>query len=240
MILKRHIMKSKIGKIDCFIPCRKKGDFINNLNFLELEGIRLVEHSIITANRSNLFKNIYIVTNDAESANILLKKYSYLKLIIVRNTQEPFYLMLKKINQKTINFSSSICVLLPNYPFKSASTIKKIFSEYMKRKTNLLISVTTISNFFYSNNLLSIDGINFSNKVTKRKDIDPLYRVAGGIFFYNQKSQNIKMKRLLKKKIYLLNEHESFGIYSLYDFIKASSLFDIDTSILNKLIKNIH
>ena len=77
-------------------------------------------------------------------------------------------------------------------------------------------------------------------KVTKRKDIDPLYRVAGGIFFYNQKSQNIKMKRLLKKKIYLLNEHESFGIYSLYDFIKASSLFDIDTSILNKLIKNIH
>ena len=48
------------------------------------------------------------------------------------------------------------------------------------------------------------------------------------------------MKRLLKKEIYLLNEHESFGIYSLYDFIKASSLFDIDSSILNKLIKNIH
>jgi hypothetical protein len=48
------------------------------------------------------------------------------------------------------------------------------------------------------------------------------------------------MKRLLKKEIYLLNEHESFGIYSLYDFIKASSLFDIDSSILKKLISSNH
>ena len=54
-------MKLKSGKIDCFIPCRKKGDFINNLNFLELEGIKLVEHSIISAKKSNLFKNIYLI-----------------------------------------------------------------------------------------------------------------------------------------------------------------------------------
>ena len=57
-------MKLKNGNIDCFIPCRKKGDFINNLNFLELEGIKLVEHSIITAERTKLFKNIYLITND--------------------------------------------------------------------------------------------------------------------------------------------------------------------------------
>ena len=240
MILKGHIMKSKIGKIDCFIPCRKKGDFINNLNFLELEGIKLVEHSIIIAKKSNLFKNIYIVTNDKESANILVKKYSFLKFIIVKNTQEPFNLMIKRINQKMSNLTSSICVLLPNYPFKSVTTIKKIFLEYKKRKTNLIISVTALNNFFYDNRSSFINGINFSNKIRKRKDIVPLYKVAGGIFFYSKKFQNIKMNSFLKKEIYLLNEHESFGIYSLYDFIKASSLFDIDTSILNKLIKNIH
>ena len=34
MTLKGHIMKLKNGDIDCFIPCRKKGDY--NLNFLEL------------------------------------------------------------------------------------------------------------------------------------------------------------------------------------------------------------
>ena len=240
MILKRHIVKLKPGKIDCFIPCRKKGDFINNLNFLELEGLQLVEHSIIIAKKSNLFNNIYIITNDKESANILLMKYSYLKLILVKNTQEPFYLMIKKINKRKIDFSSSICVLLPNYPFKSATTIKNIFLEYKKRKTNLLLSVAILNNFFYTNKSSFINGINFSNKIKNKKDIDPLYKVAGGIFFYNKKFQNFKMNKLFKKEIYLVNEHESFGIYSLYDFIKASSLFNIDSSILNKLIKNNH
>tara|TARA_B100000767_G_C19697201_1_gene506732 strand:+ start:341 stop:1042 length:702 start_codon:yes stop_codon:yes gene_type:complete len=233
-------MKLKIGKIDCFIPCRKKGDFINNLNFLELEGIKLVEHSIIIAKKSNLFKNIYIVTNDKESANILVKKYSFLKFIIVKNTQEHFNLMIKKINQKIIDLSSDICVLLPNYPFKSVATIKNIFFEYKKRKTNLMISATAVNNFFYNNKSSFLKAINFSNNIKKRKDIPPLYKVAGGIFFYNKNFQNIKMNSFLKKEIYLLNEHESFGIYSLYDFIKASSLFDIDSSILKKLISSNH
>jgi CMP-N-acetylneuraminic acid synthetase len=106
---------------------------------------------IIIAKKSNLFKNIYIVTNDKESANILVKKYSFLKFIIVKNTQEPFNLMIKRINQKMSNLTSSICVLLPNYPFKSVTTIKKIFLEYKKRKTNLIISVTALNNFFYDN-----------------------------------------------------------------------------------------
>ena len=46
------------------------------------------------------------------------------------------------------------------------------------------------------------------------------------------------MNKFMKKEIFILNEHESFGIYSLYDFIKASALFDIDNSILKKLINS--
>ena len=231
-------MKLKIGKIDCFIPCRKKGDFINNLNFLELEGIKLVEHSIISAKKSNLFKNIYLVTNDIQSANELINKYPYTKLISVKNTSEPFYLMIKKINKKVIGMSKNICVLLPNYPFKSPQTINKIFVEYKKRKVNLMASAMKMNNFLYNDNLKFINAINFSKKIKKKKDIPALYKICGGIFFYNKNYQNLEMNKFMKKEIFILNEHESFGIYSLYDFIKASALFDIDNSILKKLINS--
>ena len=117
-------MKLKNGDIDCFIPCRKKGDFINNLNFLELGGIKLVEHSIITAVRTKLFKNIYLITDDEISSRKLIIKYPHLKLILVKNTHEPFYKMIKK-NNKIKDLSENICVLLPNYPFKSSSTVKE-------------------------------------------------------------------------------------------------------------------
>ena len=126
MTLKGHIMKLKNGDIDCFIPCRKKGDFINNLNFLELGGIKLVEHSILIAGRTKLFKNIYLITDDKKAAQRLVLKYPYLKFILVKNTYDPFYLMIKKNTNKIKKLSENICVLLPNYPFKSQTTIKNL------------------------------------------------------------------------------------------------------------------
>ena len=53
-------------------------------------------------------------------------------------------------------------------------------------------------------------------------------------FFYKKKISRFTKKKFKKIETYLLDEHESFGIYSLYDFIKASSLLDIDKSILKK------
>ena len=236
MILKGRTMKLKNGNIDCFIPCRKKGDFINNLNFLELEGIKLVEHSIITAERTKLFKNIYLITNDKNSAEKLVIKYPYLKFILVKNTRDPFYKMIKNNNKKIKKLSENICVLLPNYPFKSSITIKKIYNEYKKRKLKLIISIAKLNNFFYQDKSSVVDCINYSKSARTKKDIKPLYKLSGGIFFYKKNNQDLQRKSFKKKETYLLDDHESFGIYSLYDFIKASSLFDIDKSILKKMI----
>ena len=57
--------------IDCFIPCRKKGDFINNLNFLELEEKKLVEHSVIVAKESKIFRSIYLISDEKKK----MRKY---------------------------------------------------------------------------------------------------------------------------------------------------------------------
>ena len=63
-----------VKKIDCFIPCRKNGDFLKNLNFLEIDDIKLVEHTIKTSISSKLFRNIYLLTNDKTSFDKLKKK----------------------------------------------------------------------------------------------------------------------------------------------------------------------
>ena len=59
--------------MNCFIPCRKKGDEIENLNFLELEGKKLVEYSIIAALKTNIFNKIFIISDDKTSARKLIK-----------------------------------------------------------------------------------------------------------------------------------------------------------------------
>ena len=75
MISKKLSLKLKIGKMNCFIPCRKKGDKIDNLNFLELEGKKLVEYSIIVAMESKLFDKIFVISDDKSTAKKLMIKY---------------------------------------------------------------------------------------------------------------------------------------------------------------------
>ena len=65
-----------VKKIDCFIPCRKNGDFLKNLNFLEIDHIKLVEHTINCSIKSKLFRNIYILTNDKTSFFSLMSSFS--------------------------------------------------------------------------------------------------------------------------------------------------------------------
>ena len=68
---------NKKNKIDCFIPCRKNGDFLKNLNFLKIDKIQLVEHTIINSINSKIFENIYLITNDKKSFFKIKKKFPF-------------------------------------------------------------------------------------------------------------------------------------------------------------------
>lgn len=226
-----------VKKIDCFIPCRTSGDFLKNLNFLEFDKMQLVEHTITKSIDTNLFRNIYLLTNDKRSFLNLQKKYNSLKIINTKSKKEPFYTIIHKLNKKKY-FSdlSDICVLLPNYPFKSGKTILETYNKY--KINNLNFIATTKKNFFFYYNLHKdqFKSINFSKKIKNRKEISPLYNLAGGIFIYSSKNTKFNLNRINKENLFFINEHEGFGIYSLYDFITASSLVDIDQSILLKML----
>ena len=222
--------------MNCFIPCRKKGDEIENLNFLELEGKKLVEYSIITALKSNLFNKIFIISDDKESASQLLKTYPQIDFIYEKKTKKPFYEMLNELNKKQKILTDEICVLLPNFPFKSIKTIRKIYSIFVKKRLSFIASASKQNKFIYKKNREMITEINYSKKIKDKYKIPPLFYISGGVFFYKKENSILNFSKFKSKQLYLLNEHESFGIYSLYDFIKASSLFNIDQSIINKLL----
>ena len=145
--------------------------------------------------------------------------------------------MLNDLNKKQNFLTNEICVLLPNFPFKSIKTIKKIYSTFKKKKLLFIASAFKQNKFIYKKNKDLITEINFSKKIKDKYKIPPIYNVSGGIFFYKKESSRLNFSKFKAEQLYLLNEHESFGIYSLYDFIKASSLFNIDQSIINKLLK---
>jgi CMP-N-acetylneuraminic acid synthetase len=227
-----------VRKIDCFIPCRKNGDFLKNLNFLEIDQLKLVEHTINCSINSGLFRNIYILTNDKKSFLSLKKKYSILKLIYIKSNKLPFYEIINNLSKKKyFEKKIDICVLLPNYPFKSDLTIKKIYKKYKLNNLNFLTSAKKDNFFYYVKKRKKIESINFSTKIKSRKDIPPIYKLSGGIFLYNSDKKKLNLKQIHLKNIYFLNHHESFGIYSLYDIITASSLFNIDKSILLKMAR---
>ena len=100
----------------------------------------------------------------------------------------------------------------------------------------IIFKIAKKDNFFYyvkkKNKAVSL---NFSPNIKSRKKIPPIYKLSGGIFIYNSEKTRLDFKRWDLKNFYFINNHESFGIYSLYDFITASSLFNIDNSILLKM-----
>ena len=222
--------------MNCFIPCRKKGDLIDNLNFLELEEKKLVEFSIITARKTKLFKKIFIISDDKITSKKLIEKYPYLEFIYEKNTNQQFDAMISNIEKKQKILTDKICVLLPNYPFKSVQSIKKMYSNFSKNKLSLLMSASKHSRPIYKYNNKSVMKIDILDKVKNKKNSSQLFNLTGGIFFY-EKLFKLNFDKLNLNQLFIINEHEALGIYSLYDFIKASSLLNIDSSIINKLME---
>ena len=232
MISKKLSQKLKIGKMNCFIPCRKKGDKIDNLNFLELEGKKLVEYSIIVAMESKLFDKIFVISDDKSTAKKLMIKYPKLNFIFEKKTNTTFDSLVANLKNKEKILTDTICVLLPNFPFKTIKSLRKMHDTYTKNNLSLIMSSLHQSGSFYKQNKTNINKINYF----QFNEISKLFNITGGIFFYNKKKLIINFEKLNINQLYTLNEHEAFGIHSLYDFIKASSLFNIDNSIIDKLL----
>ncbi len=227
-------MKNNNG-IVCVIPSRSQGDQINNLNFLQVGDKMLLELTILSALKSKIFSIIYVIFDNEDLKSFFEKKYK-IKGIINKRKNLDFTKLVKKYKKNYFDTFSYICVLFPNSPFKNEKTLIKMYSKIKKEKIDFLISGCFEKNKFYFNN----KNILKKNYYRKHNKLDKVFYISGGINFFSKKFNNYEnyTNKINKKNFFLLNNHEGFSIYSLYDLILASTINDIDYSIFNNLLKN--
>ena len=225
---------SKNNSIVCIIPSRSQGDQVNNLNFLYVGEKMLLEFTIISALKSDIFQKVFVIFDNIKYKNFFEKKYN-ISGIIYKKKNVDFTKLVREYKKKYFEHFNDLCVLFPNAPFKNEKKIFKMYREFKKKKLNFLISGCAIDNnhYFKKNNFY----LPILKKKSKKRS--KIFFISGVINFfrgnfnnYDNYTLNINIKNL-----YLLNSHEGFSIYTLYDLILASTINDIDYSIINNLLK---
>lgn len=240
MITKKLQEKSNFGKMKknhslvCVIPSRSQGDQINNLNFLYVGEKMLLEFTIISAIKSKIFDKIFVIFDNHNNQKFFQKKYQ-ISGIVDKKKNIDFTKLIKKYNNKYFQPYDGLCVLFPNAPFKNEKTIRKMYLKFKEKNLNFFVSGCEINNNYY------IKNNNFYKPVFKErnKKNSKLFYISGGINFFkkNFKGYDSYTNEMNLDNLYLLNSHEGFSIYTLYDLILSSTINDIDYSIIKNLLK---
>tara|TARA_B100001123_G_C15321084_1_gene1027910 strand:- start:1901 stop:2584 length:684 start_codon:yes stop_codon:yes gene_type:complete len=224
----------KKSKVVCVIPSRSQGDQINNLNFLHVGDKMLLEFTITSAIKSEIFEKIYVIFDNERHKNFFEKKYK-IKGIINKKKNVDFTKLVKKYKKKYFEMFSYICVLFPNSPFKNEKTLKQMFLKIKKDNTDFLVSGCVDKKKYYFK-----DHNEFKKIHQKKQDkLNRVFYISGGINFFSKSFKNYEnyTNQIQEKNFFLLNNHEGFSIYTLYDLILASTINDIDYSIFKNLLK---
>ena len=223
-------MKKK--SVVCVIPSRSQGDYINNLNFLNVGNQMLLEFTIKSAKKSKIFDKIFVVFDNKKHKDFFESKYN-IQGVINNKKNIDFTKLIKKYRKNILKNFSYICVLFPNSPFKNFQTIQDMFSKLLRKNLSFLISACSEKKKIYykKNEIL--------NKISNKKNDKLFYYVSGGINFFKTdfKYFDNYLEEINFKNIYKFNDHEGFSIYSIYDLILAGTINDIDPSIFNNLLK---
>lgn len=184
------------------IPARKNSKRLRNKNLLKLNGLNLIDRTILFSKKIRFAKKI-IITTDIKINNY----YTDDKIIYIKRpknlakdkstTISAVFNVIHKLKKK-INFKKSTILLLqPTSPFRSLSLINYAFKKYMKNKKKY--SIISVSK--------NLDKNNKKNFYIKQNKL-----------YLNKKNK----ENLLKKKLYIPNGNFYF---STVDFLKKYNSF---------------
>jgi CMP-N-acetylneuraminic acid synthetase len=213
------------NEIIAVVPARKGSVGLPGKNVKVINGIPLVEHSILQAVKSSKINRVIVTTDCPDVANIA-RKYSEKVSLVLR----PEYLSLSESKTEdavmhacsTEALSSNveaIVLLQPTSPVRTCSQIDESISLFRESKKKCLVSVTEPlqhpSDFVIERNG-RLEFL-FRNKgASRRQDFHPAYFMNGSIYITNFEYF------MTENKIYDLGDCE------LYHMPMESSI-DIDT-----------
>lgn len=183
----------KIKEVICIIPARAGSKRIKNKNIINFYGKPIIAYPIIAAQKTKIFKKIFISTDSQKIANIG-KKYGatvpFLRAKIISDdltsTSDVLYNAIT--NFKTFNYQYHCCIY-PATPTINYKTIIKAFKYFKKNNFDSLISIMEFSH--PTTRLIKIKNeyIYFKNKKylnQRSQDSEKEFHDAGCFYFLKQ------------------------------------------------------
>ena len=226
-------------RILCTICARSKSKGLKNKNFLKLNSKSLINYSIDTAIKSNIFNQISISTDSNKIKNL---KKKYKKIFFIKrpnNLASDKSNKVDAIRHALISTERSnktkydiIFDLDVTSPLRSIKDLKNSLNIFLKKKSDNLISVTPARRNPYFNMVeiknKTIQLVKKSKKkITRRQDAPKLYDLNASIYIWKRKTL-LKSNKLFRRKtsIYVMPYSRSVDIDHKIDLKIVKSLLN--------------
>ncbi len=218
-----------MSKTLTIIPARGGSKRIPRKNLRKLNGLSLIEHSIIYAqNNIEYAQHICISTDDSDILEIA-KKYN---VDVVKRPKElsgdlaTTVSAIKHVLQTLDNNYENVVLLQPTNPLRPKKLLKEAYEIYSKSKSDSLITVS--KNDKKLGKITDGKYIPYSYKMGQRsQDIEPLY-FENGLLYITKASLILEDKILSDSNIAFIIDHP----YSLVD-IDVEDDFKFAEFVLN-------
>lgn len=225
----------------CIIPIRSKSKGLKNKNIKILNGKPLVLHSIITAKKSKIFKEIIVATDSDYYISFLKKKliefkiskkniFFYKRSKFSSTDVAPTEIVISEVLQKFKN-SKYFYLIQATSPFLKSRDIIKSFAEFKKKKFDSMFSGYIFKKFLWKKEN-GLKALNYDiYKRPMRQQIKKFY-IENGAFYIIKNKEFLKEKNRLFGKIgcYEMSLEDSLDIDKNEDFLKAEKKIRNETN----------
>jgi CMP-N,N'-diacetyllegionaminic acid synthase len=189
-------MKDDKNKLIAIIPARSGSKGLKDKNIRLLAGKPLIVYSILAAQKSNIFDEIFVSTDSLEYANIA-KEYGasvpFLRNASLATDTASSWDVLKNAliqYQELGYYFETVFLLQPTSPLRTEEDIKESFKLFKEKRANAVISVCETDHSPLWCNILPEDHslINFiHNSVIDmpRQLLKKYYRINGALYLLN-------------------------------------------------------
>jgi CMP-N-acetylneuraminic acid synthetase len=218
-------------KTIAIIPARSGSKRLPNKNILLLDGIPLIAHSIMYAQKNSpIIDAIFVSTDDEKIKEIAMQFGAKVidRPVELAGDSEPTVSALKHcleiINDKEIE---NVILLQPTNPLRPESLVQQAFETYQKNNCDSLFTVT--ENHYKFGKIINNKFEPFNYEIGQRsQDLDPLYFENG--LLYISKAKAILNDEIITKNAFPYVVNNSFANVD----IDTQEDFDYAEYLLNK------
>lgn len=215
--IKIENIKKKIdGKLIALIPARKGSKSIKNKNLHKINGVPLINYTIVAAKKTKLINDIYVSSDSEEILNFSKK----LKVLPIKRPKKYSMddssaneVVKHFISNTKIKKNDTIIYLQPTSPFRNHIDINKSIKIFIKNKQKPLVSVKKNKDIcVYKTMFIKkyfLRTFFDEKKMTISRQKSPIsYEVNGAIYIF-------KVKDFQKKNIFPIDKSIPFIMYGI-------------------------